>query len=85
MTHNIFTFGNTHRKQLNSTAMGTPLACNYANSFMDIHELKLLPSHKLKKFYKDCTNNVFVCKPSLDDITNNTSLSSKKASTTIMV
>jgi hypothetical protein len=41
MSWNVSKFGDTHRKQLSGTAMGTPLACVDATLSFSIHELAM--------------------------------------------
>ena len=45
---NAFTFGNSIYKQIKGTCMGTPMAPNYANLFMDKFENKVISSYREK-------------------------------------
>ena len=45
---NAFRFGNEYYRQITGTAMGTPMAPNYANLFMDKFEQKLLRDYSQK-------------------------------------
>ena len=52
LTNNIFRFGDKIYKQIKGTAMGTPMAVNYANLFLDKFETEMLndfeKQHKLR-------------------------------------
>ena len=45
---NAFRFGNEYYRQITGTAMGTPMAPNYANLFMDNFEQNLLHDYSQK-------------------------------------
>ena len=45
---NAFRFGNEYYRQITGTAMGTPMAPNYANFFMDNFEQNLLHDYSQK-------------------------------------
>ena len=46
---NAFRFGNEYYRQITGTAMGTPMALNYANLFLDNFEQNLLRDYSQKK------------------------------------
>jgi hypothetical protein len=54
LTSNIFRFGNQLYKQIKGTAMGTPMAVNYANLFLEKFEVDMLDefekTHKIRPF-----------------------------------
>jgi hypothetical protein len=48
LTRNYFTFNGVMYLQIGGTAMGTPIAPSYANTYMGSHETKLLDGYPLK-------------------------------------
>jgi hypothetical protein len=50
LARNYFTFNGQMYLQIGGTAMGTPIAPSYANTFMGEHENKLLDAYPLKPF-----------------------------------
>ena len=48
LSSNVFRFGNQIYKQIKGTAMGTPMAPNYANLFMDKFETELIRDFEQK-------------------------------------
>jgi hypothetical protein len=60
MKNNIFSFANTFWQQLSGTAMGTPVACNYATvTYGHFENTVILPRFK---------NNLYYYRPYIDDI-----------------
>jgi hypothetical protein len=49
---NVFRFNNTLYKQIKGTAMGTPMAVNYANIFLDKLETEMLKEYESKTNHK---------------------------------
>ena len=60
---NVFRFNNTLYKQIKGTAMGTPMAVNYANIFLDKLETEMLKEYESKTNLKP-----FVWMRYIDDI-----------------
>ena len=48
---NVFRFGNSIYQQIKGTAMGTPMAPNYANLFMDKFERTLIDDYRKKNWF----------------------------------
>jgi hypothetical protein len=62
LMRNYFTFNGQMYLQIGGTAMGTPIAPSYANTFMSDHESNVLESHPAKPFcWLRFLDDVFVC------------------------
>ena len=60
LDHNLFKFQNEHYLQIKGTAMGTPMAPQYANIFMDHLEERILEKSTQKPIlYLRCIDDIF--------------------------
>jgi len=58
MSNNLFIFGNNYWQQIDGTAMGTPLACDYAYLFFSCKEERMIPNHSNLNMYKRYIDDV---------------------------